>query len=83
MLKDVDDILKILKNPKYASLLTIFSLKELLIFLLVQKISDNYTVTDIARLLKMKTKEVVTITTDMLKVYNYSKNNMFEEVFEK
>ena len=79
LLKELDNVLNHLKNPKYENLLTMFSLKELVVYLLVQNINnDNYTLYDIANLLETTPKELVNITSGMLRLYIYNKANLFD-----
>ena len=71
ILEELKRILLELKKDKYQDLLTMFTLKELVIFLLMKNI-NNYTINDITNLLKIDNQELVNITSYMLKMYNFS-----------
>ena len=69
-----------LKNDEYQSLLKIFSLKEILIVLLIKRLKNNYNKKDVLKLFDITNDEFNNIKNRMLKILKYQEKNYFESV---
>ena len=77
LLNRVKIIMQELKKDEYKSLLEIYSLKEILIVLLVKRLDNTYSLDDILKLFNIKSIELYNITSQMLKLLKYQENNSF------
>ena len=72
-------------NTNYQNLLKVFREKDVLIFILVRKMDNNYSLMDIENYFKVTNEEIKKIITKMLRYLNYYKDYFgnFEELIRK
>ena len=69
-----------LRKDEYKSLFEMYSVKEILIVLLVKKLNNNYNRNDILKLFNMEYEEFINIARKMLITLKFQEKDSFENV---
>ncbi len=76
------NILKTLRLSDYQYLLENFSLKEIIVTILVMKMTGNYTIKEIADFMKISEKEVIEISKRIISLYRETINKYFDSLLK-
>ncbi len=80
LLKTLKIIMQELRKDEYKSLFEMYSVKEILIVLLVKKLNNNYNRNDILKLFNMEYEEFISIARKMLIALKFQEKDNFENV---